>query len=360
MSDAHKRREDAYSDRDRDDSHSRSDRDRDRRRRRSSNSGAGRNLEEHKQGSNFGTGHNKSQDEDKLDKLFEICQNTQNMLVKDVKEMQGKLHSHDSLLKNHEKLLAEHDTRWKEYDEAKKLHDESLERQIHEIQEVGKTYAQAAEAAAAVAAAAPRPSPSPSQASGSEDNFDRKSRADVVVANLEGLVLFQKEELEKSLKQIMSQTQINCKFEIPGPPVARRYSVIFSGPGWEESVQRLLRARKKDGAWERFEVKTPEGGSVKLFYGPDKSPKAVRLETISRKFAKYLPDTFPKHRDDEVKYFGRQDGMVLLNGNWLARIQVEPDNAKVAWNVPKLDASSVVKDAAVEYFKQNYTTQWSS
>ena len=126
---------------------------------------------------------------------------------------------------------------------------------------------------------------------------------------------------------MLSGNQINCKVEIPGPEVSRRYSVFFSGPGWEESVQRILRARKKDGDWVKFEVKLLGRNSAKLYLGPDKSSKTARLKGATRELAKHLQEVYSTPGNEERKFFGRNDGMVLANGKQLARTSVEPDSA---------------------------------
>ena len=99
---------------------------------------------------------------------------------------------------------------------------------------------------------------------------------------------------------------------------------------------------------------------AKLYFGHEKSTKTARLEGVTKKFAKHLQEVYSKPDNEERNFVGRNDGMVLVNGRQLAPIIVEPDIAKLSWDVPTIAMSGVNKDAATELFKQSFTTQWSS
>ena len=108
--------------------------------------------------------------------------------------------------------------------------------------------------------------------------------------------MYQKSELEEVLK-------VFC--------LTIRLVVFFSGPGWEESVQRALRARKKDGKWVKFMAKLSEGNLSKLYFGPDISPRTARLEGVTKTNAKHLQEVYPAPGNEERKFFGRNDEIVL-------------------------------------------------
>ena len=139
--------------------------------------------------------------------------------------------------------------------------------------------------------------------------------------------------------------------------MSTRFSVFFEGPVSERIVESILRARKNSaGDWVDFAVKTPQGTQVKLYYGPDKSPKAARLETISKKLAKHLGTMYADH-----KFKARfEEGFISMDGLRIAVIEVTPTSAKLQWNNNALTGSNISKDDVMAYFDKTFNIQWSS
>ena len=247
-------------------------------------------------------------------------------------------------LDKHDQVLSDHDQKFQELFDAQKSHDERVSKSLEEANNATRAFVAAA------------PAPIPSQPK-TNSSFDRDRRTHALVANVQDNVLFQKSELEQVFKTILRDKGLDCVFDIPGPAVSTRFSVFFEGPVSERIVESILRARKNSaGDWVDFAVKTPQGTQVKLYYGPDKSPKAARLETISKKLAKHLGTMYADH-----KFKARfEEGFISMDGLRIAVIEVTPTSAKLQWNNNALTGSNISKDDVMAYFDKTFNIQWSS
>jgi hypothetical protein len=254
------------------------------------------------------------------------------------------LDKQEERLDKHDQMLADHDTKFQELFDAQKAHDERVSKSLEDANNAHRAFV-----AAAPIPATPAPRPS--------NSFDRDRRANALVANVQDNVRFQKSELETAFKTILADKGLDCSFDIPGPAVSQKFSVFFSGPVSEQIVLSMLRARKDSaGDWVNFAVKTPEGTQVKLYYGPDKSPKAVRLESISKKLAKHLEATYGGH-SFKTRF---DEGIISMDGSHLAFVEVTPKSAKLQWNNHAPAGSGISKDDVMAYFDKTFNVQWSS
>ena len=261
----------------------------------------------------------------------------------DFQHFQTHLDKLDNRVDNHDKILEDHNKKFGELFEAQKAHDERVAASLENAQQANRAFAASAPPGGAPAS--------------SGTNFDRPPRKNIISSNVHGNAKFQKSEFEKILKSILSEKGLDgAPFEIPGPAESKRFAATFTGPSADEVVLSVLRARKRpDGEWREFCIKI-EGADVKLYLGPDKSTKAIRLETITKKFAAHLGSVYGNR-----SFFPRkQEGEISMDGQRLAFIDVTPVSASLKWNTPVLEGSGIAKEDMVAYFNNTFNVQWSS
>ena len=226
--------------------------------------------------------------------------------------------------------------------------------------------AQSVESAKRVArecvASLPSPQPVPVVPSGS-DSFDRPPRPHALQCNAEKNVLFAKTSVAEVIKGLMEKKGLECEFEIPGEEVARRFTIFFKGPGNvpNEVVLSLLRSRKgSDGKFLHIAIKDPHGAEHKFYFGPDKSPKAARVETVTKKFCAILQEEYAEKISPSTRFSARRDtGIISLDGTRLAFVGVTKDKSELSWNARALPDSGVDKEAMSKKFNVEFNVEWS-
>ena len=128
----------------------------------------------------------------------------------------------------------------------------------------------------------------PSPSIGAGRNFERPARTNSLSAIVVGVLLLQKLELEKILQDIIADRQTMANLSSQAHQYPRGTVCSSLALAGHFFFQALLRAQHA-------------------------FPCGVGL-----------------------KCFGWSDGTVVLGANSLARVQVEPDNAKLSWNIPKM------------------------
>jgi hypothetical protein len=246
---------------------------------------------------------------------------------------------------NHDHQLGEHARAITQLLETQKNHDARMAKSVED----------AAKSARECAASMPPPLAAPPLSL--SNAFDRPPHPCVIKANVHGNVFFAKAELKNVFKHLLSQKGLECEFDIPGKEVAKRYAVTCKGPVGDKMVEALLRARKDPhtGDWLNIPIKDPEGNEIKLYFGPDKSRKVERTETITRKFAEHLRKTYGAHSFGER----REDGIITVDGTRVAFIEVEPNKNILKWNDMALPPTSIHKDDMSTYFERTFNVQWS-
>jgi hypothetical protein len=249
----------------------------------------------------------------------------------------------DERIAQHEERINTSETRMEEIVESCRLQGERVEKALESFS-APPTWASVA-------------APSVSNPAPVSNAFDRAPNPKTLVFNLHGNPVFAKEELCKFVKGQLSDLSVVCDFDIPGRNTSKRFAVIFSGPGAEQTAQRLLLHRKDaSGAWKDDKINVIDAAPAKVYIQPDKSPKQERIEMVLRKMATHLRalDTNLRISCDPGT------GTVRVNGTQFANVQVSKDNATAKWNdLVFNDHEKLVKDEIKLFFKKAFTVEWS-
>jgi len=124
--------------------------------------------------------------------------------------------------------------------------------------------------------------------------WDREARADTLSIGTQDFV--SKDSLLNVVKLwISSRTNIlEDQFLLSGPPMGRNFSLQFHSNEDDPDTGRLradmanLSLRKEDGKWDKLYVKGPENEDLELFISKDKSPKANRELTLTKRLKKAI------------------------------------------------------------------------
>ena len=264
--------------------------------------------------------------------------------------VQRTLRDHGKRADETERRVAEHETKIEEALNAINRQEERLEKSFAELQVTITNARPPTPTNVPVAQAAP-----PQPPSSSSNGFDRPARDTVVEGNVHGNKSFSKDEFKKRITEILSEKGLVGEFDVPGPELSRKFRAFFKGPACGELVQSLLRARKdQEGAWVPYNVKDPEGEDIRFYYGPDKPPKVAKLESITRKFSRYLESQYAEH-----KFFGHsEEGLVSCDGTRVAWIEVTPQKATLQWNPVAIEGTHINKEAMSTYFNRTFNIQW--
>jgi len=283
----------------------------------------------------------------KLDEVkLDLSREFKSELKAELKGVKKDISSIKSTVESHDTQLGDHDRAITQILETQKQHDAAMAKSV---QEAAKSARECAASMSPPVMVSPPPV---------HNAFDRPPNPCVIQANVHGNGLFAKQELKNVLMELLGRKGLECDFEIPGKEVARKFAVTCKGPVGQEMVATLLRARKVAGTdeWAYIPIKDPEGKEVKLYFGPDKSPKVARTEAITRKFAAHLRQVYGTHSFGER----REEGIITMDGTRVAFIEVQPTKNTLQWNAPALHASSIQKDEMAAHFEKTFNIQWSS
>jgi hypothetical protein len=285
----------------------------------------------------------------KIDEKFEskfapVLQEIKKVSVQ-VTDMGNDVTNLDARINTHEARIDASETRLEEIMESSRLQGERVEKALESF------------------AAQPKPTwashavPSVSNPAQVSNAFDRVPNPSTLVFNLHGNPVFAKEDLQKFVKDQLADLSVVCDFSIPGRNTSKRFAVIFSGPGSEQTAQRLLLHRKDaSGAWKDDKIPVIDSEPAKVYISPDKSPKQERIEMVLRKLSAHVRalDTSLRVSSDPGT------GTVRVNGTQFCNVQVSKDNASAKWNdLVFNDHEKLVKDEIKLFFKKAFTVEWS-
>lgn len=163
-----------------------------------------------------------------------------------------------------------------------------------------------------------------------DDSFDRPPNPTVLKINAK--VNISKDAFEASLSNIVEKARLPVEcFRVQGPPVSRYFTVQFTGApnlAKERASQVLKSLRHDDGTWERVLVKDPQDQLVQVFLGPDKAPKQIRVEVLSKKLANIL-----ESQGFSEVHVNRRQGQICVSWRPVAMVEVESrDSTDILWD----------------------------
>ena len=178
----------------------------------------------------------------------------------------------------------------------------------------------------------------------SDSNFDRPPNPTVVKANAK--VHLSKEAVTAAFATLVEKVSLpaDC-FKVNGSPVGQYFTFQFLGaPNLaRDRARKVLQSlRQEDGSWDRFLVKNPEGSLVQVFLGPDKSPKQVKTEILSKKLAAII-----EAKGFNEVHANRRQGQVCVSWRPLCMVEITGrESADILWDTEyavqiKIDRASV-------------------
>ncbi len=122
----------------------------------------------------------------------------------------------------------------------------------------------------------------------------------------------------------------------------------------------LKAMRLGDGQWTKIETKDPGGTPVRLYLGPDKSPKQEKCEMLCKKLGKICKAEL----GDESVYDLRQEGIVKYEWQELACINLpNPTTVELLWNPEVAKSIGEKKEVIIKAFEEGgkgtVDIQWS-
>ena len=182
-----------------------------------------------------------------------------------------------------------------------------------------------------------------------DSNFDRAQNPTVVKASAK--VHVAKDALLASFTTLVEKVSLptDC-FKINGDQVGQHFTIQFSGsPNLASDRARLVlqSLRRGDGSWDRFLVRNPEGDLVQVFLGPDKSPKQVRTEILTKKLA----SIFQSKGYSEV-HANRRQGQVCISWRPLVMVDVTSrEQVELLWDSEYSEQLKVDRAGVCKLFK---------
>ena len=180
-----------------------------------------------------------------------------------------------------------------------------------------------------------------------QPQFDRTADPTVLKANCKSNV--SKNAVSAAIRIIGGKAKINPKmYFIVGDPVSKFFTIRFKGTPTlaQEYAKQLLGALQSENEegrieWERVLVKDPAQSLVQLYIGPDKSPKQIRTETLSKRLGGIIEGL--GHSQVDVR---RRQGEVLVDWQPLAMVEVNgPEDVRVLWDNDFREKLGIDKDA---------------
>ena len=136
---------------------------------------------------------------------------------------------------------------------------------------------------------------------------------DVLLSALHDLTdpMVLKEEMEKSLKQLLADADIHAEAKVTGPPRGRNFKLVFQGtPGIGAiHVDAVLNYIRNNGDWREINTINDDKKSCKIFAEKDKSKRALATEAAGRRLLLVAKNTFPE-RDWRL---GRRGGRLSID-----------------------------------------------
>ena len=163
-----------------------------------------------------------------------------------------------------------------------------------------------------------------------DSGFDRSPNPTVLKANAK--VHISKDAVTSAFTTLVEKVSLpaDC-FKVIGSPVGQYFTFQFLGaPNLAQLRSRkvLQCLRLEDGSWDRFLVRHPEGSLVQVFLGPDKSPKQIRTEILSKKLASIL-----ESKGFQEVHANRRQGQVCVSWRPLCMVEVVGrESADILWD----------------------------
>ena len=181
-------------------------------------------------------------------------------------------------------------------------------------------------------------------------SFDRQADPTVIKVNSKSYV--SKDSVLGQIDILADRVGMDRdRYLVKGDPVSKFFTVQFKGTPSiaAAAVSTLLGTLKLgDGEWERVLVQAPGGSRVQIYLGPDKSPKQVKTEILTKKTYSILQAAGVKDLT-----LNRRRGQVLQDWEPLALVEVtSQDEASLLWNAELRDRLQIDKEKVLEAFSK--------
>ena len=152
-------------------------------------------------------------------------------------------------------------------------------------------------------------------------------------------------------------------WKLEGPDCGQRFVIQFSGAGGlaaKRAAKFLQCMRLADGSFTRHFVAAAGGQNAEVFTAPDKSPKTVRIEILSKRLKKIIDKLHPALASKTR--CNRKDGTISVDWVSVARVVVASKDAppKVVWNLAACAVHSIEPEAVRISFEEFSSSATSS
>ena len=191
--------------------------------------------------------------------------------------------------------------------------------------------------------------------------FDRVPDPTIIKTNCKASVT--RDAVSSVLAKVVSDAGLepDC-FHVKGDAISRFFTIQFKGTANIASVRtsQVLDSLKSDEGWKRVLVPAPDQKSIQLYLGPDKSPKRVQTEIMSKK----LFEVLDKLGVGDL-HLQRRTGQIYADWKPLAMVEVvSKEQCNLLWDADLREELKINKDDVLEKFKcpnrRLVPTQWSS
>ena len=144
-----------------------------------------------------------------------------------------------------------------------------------------------------------------------------------------------------------------------GAGLARRFLLKFKGEGnigAQSAATALASLREEDPdsqepKWKELWAKGPSGSDLRVYVGPDKSPKQERTEILSKRLAGILKPRLPT----KDVFARRVEGVITID--WVPMVRVEvvsQSEVQIKWNKDfETENPGINKGEILEAFNSN-------
>lgn len=197
----------------------------------------------------------------------------------------------------------------------------------------------------------PRPSSASSTVAGI-DPWDKPPDPAIIRVNTADAVAI--DAITACLKKLIAEMSVGeyaIAVSSPGAKrLASRWVIEFPGAvSPATAVERILAAMRGPEGWRRPTCATPSGGETKVYVGPDKNIRQIKMEVSSKALAKLLGSMYP----DKTFVHRKSDGTISCDYKRIARVVVSQDNSQVEFNLPML------QDLGFPFDKEEVKRLWS-
>jgi len=138
--------------------------------------------------------------------------------------------------------------------------------------------------------------------------------------------------------------------EVTGDELDNRFDILFLGPSAPaKAVQYLQSHLTTRGRHKKYDVLTPDGTSVQVYFNPDKNPATVRKEVVAKQLRDFLQSQLPSGK---LAFCRRSTGSIFVDRRVVCNVYITEDGGyKLTWEPVLLLPLKLSEEDLTEGFK---------